>query len=343
MNMKPFVDKSIPKISRVQPGSAPGIHIPPSWEVAESTVTPEEIYLDRRKFLAGLGKVGLAAFIGCTLPGWMELPRAWGQVAPDRRSAGAGQGPELNGSNPVPTAESLTSRYNNFYEFTMDKSWVHVLAQALRTEDWTIRVEGLVKKPHLLNVESLLRRMPQEERIYRLRCVETWSATIPWMGFPLRDLVNLLDPLPSARFVRFKTFLNPNWAPGQKDRFWEPWPYVEGLRLDEALNDLAFIAVGMYGHPLHPQNGAPIRLVVPWKYGFKSIKSIVAIEFTRQAPTTFWQSMSPLEYDFWANVNPSVPYARWHQGMERVLGTGDTVATQPFNGYAGQVAGLYTP
>ena len=330
MNMK--LNRSSKKISR-KPVNAPGIHIPHSWEVAESAVTPEDIYLNRRNFLAGLSKVGLAALAVTTLPSWMSLPHAWGQVAS-----------EGNRSSSVPrsiTPESLTSRYNNFYEFTMDKSRVRELAGALPSEDWTIRVEGLVKKPGVLNVESLIRKMRQEERTYRLRCVETWTVTIPWRGFPLRDLVNLLDPLPSARFVRFKTFLNPNWAPGQKDRFWEPWPYVEGLRLDEALHDLAFIAVGMYGHPLNPQNGAPIRLVVPWKYGFKSIKSIAAIEFTRKAPTIFWQSMSPLEYDFWANVNPSVPYARWDQGVERVLGTGDTVPTQPFNGYAGQVAGLY--
>ena len=332
MNMKS--NKSSKKVSQ-KPVNVPGIHIPHSWEVAESTVTPEDIYLDRRKFLAGLGQVGLAAWAVTTLPGWLGPVHAWGQVA----LGGNRSNVDMRSTTP----ESLTSRYNNFYEFTMDKSRVREMAGALRSEDWTIRVEGLVKKPRVLNVESLVRKMQQEERIYRLRCVETWTATIPWRGFPLRDLVNLLDPLPSARFVRFKTFLNPNWAPGQKDRFWEPWPYVEGLRLDEALHDLAFIAVGMYGHPLNPQNGAPIRLVVPWKYGFKSIKSIAAIEFTREAGTTFWQSMSPLEYDFWANVNPSVPYARWHQGVERVLGTGDIVPTQPFNGYAGQVAGLYTP
>ncbi len=300
--------------------NAPALHFPRDWEIPESEVTLEDVYLNRRKFLEGLSYAGLAMMAGWALPS-----RARAQTS----------------RVDVLTPESLTGKFNNFYEFTPDKSRVRKMAKALPLESWTLHIKGLVKKPQTFGVEDLIRKISQEERVYRLRCVETWSAVIPWTGFPLRKLIAMAEPLSQARYVKFTTFLNPNIAPGQKDRFWEPWPYVEGLNLAEAMNDLAFMATGMYGHDLNPQNGAPIRLVVPWKYGFKSIKSIVEMEFTREAPRTFWQNMSPLEYDFAANVVPNVPYARWHQSVETLLGENKTVPTRLYNGYADQVASLY--
>ena len=299
---------------------APALYLPRDWEIAESEVTLEDVYLNRRTFLEGLGHAGLAMMAGWMLPSPLSA--------------------QTSKENSV-TPESLTGRFNNFYEFTPNKSRVRHLAQQLPLDGWSIRVTGLVKKPQVLAVADLMRKINQEERIYRLRCVETWSAVIPWTGFPLRKLIERAEPLASARYVKFSTFVNPNIAPGQKNRFWEPWPYVEGLSLAEAMHDLSFMATGMYGHALNPQNGAPIRLVVPWKYGFKSIKSIVEMEFTRTAPRTFWQDMSPLEYDFEANVVPEIPYARWQQNVETRLGEEKAVPTLPYNGYAGQVASLY--
>lgn len=300
--------------------NAPALYLPRDWEIPESEVTLEDVYLNRRTFLEGLGHAGLAVMAGWMLPAPLSA--------------------QISKENAV-TPESLTGRFNNFYEFTPNKSRVRHLAQQLPLEGWSIRVTGLVKKPRVLAVADLMRKINQEERIYRLRCVETWSAVIPWTGFPLRKLIEQAEPLASARYVKFSTFVYPNIAPGQKSRFWEPWPYVEGLSLAEAMHDLSFMATGMYGHALNPQNGAPIRLVVPWKYGFKSIKSIVEMEFTRTAPRIFWQDMSPLEYDFEANVVPEIPYARWHQNVETRLGEEKAVPTLLYNGYAGQVASLY--
>ena len=299
---------------------APALHLSRAWDIPESEVTLEDVYLNRRKFLEGMGHAGLAVMAGWLLP---ATARA-----------------QTSGRDLV-TSESLTGGFNNFYEFTPDKARVRQLAKPLPLAGWSIHIKGLVQQPRVVDVADLIRKFDQEERVYRLRCVETWSAVIPWTGFPLRKLIELAQPLSQARFVKFTTFINPNIAPGQKDRFWEPWPYVEGLSLAEAMHDLSFMATGMYGHSLNPQNGAPIRLVVPWKYGFKSIKSIVAMEFTREAPRIFWQDMSPLEYDFEANVVPQVPYARWHQTVETRLGENRTVATLLYNGYADQVASLY--
>ena len=314
----------------------PGIYLPKDWQVAETEVTPESVYLNRRHFLKGMGALGLSALAAAQSSGFTNPAMAWGQTVPDT----GGLSPSK--TNAV-TPESLATGFNNFYEFTPVKTEVKNMAGNLDTQGWTIKVGGLVRKPKTLDVEKVLRTIQKEERIYRLRCVETWTATIPWTGFPLKDLIALCEPLSKARHVAFKTFVDPNIAPGQKSRFWEPWPYVEGLRMDEALHDLTFIAVGMYGRELPAQNGAPLRLVVPWKYGFKSIKSIAAIEFTEREPNTFWQTMQPLEYDFLANVDPKVPYARWNQNVERVLTTGEdiTLPTRLFNGYAGQVASLY--
>ena len=300
------------------------IKTPKDWELPNQEITPENIYLRRREFLSTTLK-----FSAATL-GSLQL------ISPPSYAA------EENGVERIDfTPESIASRFNNFYEFGVEKDQLWKSAQKLATQNWTIEVGGLVKKPKTLEVETLIRQFPEEERIYRLRCVEAWSVVIPWLGFPLRLLIDQLDPLPSARFVKFSTFLLPNIALAQKNRFWEPWPYTEGLTLEEARHDLTFLATGIYGHPLPAQHGAPIRLVVPWKYGFKSIKSIVRIDFTEKTPETFYTSMSPLEYDFAANVNPAIPYARWHQAFERVPGKEETEETLLYNGYVDQVASMY--
>jgi sulfoxide reductase catalytic subunit YedY len=298
------------------------------WKLPEQQVTPEEVYLKRRDFLKTMGRVSLGAAALLMLP--PGLSRLWAATND------APSSPFL-----TPSSESTVSRYNNFYEFGTVKDRIWKLAESLDTSGWQIEVGGLVRKPQMLDAEKLIRKMPVEDRIYRLRCVETWSVVVPWTGFPLKVLIDQLEPLSGARYVKFTTFLDPNIARGQRSRFWEPWPYTEGLTIEEATHDLTFMATGIYGHSLPPHHGAPLRLVVPWKYGFKSIKSIVKIEFTKEEPETFWQSVSPLEYDFPANVIPHRPYARWHQEFERIPGQEETFKTELFNGYAKQVAHLY--
>jgi sulfoxide reductase catalytic subunit YedY len=300
------------------------IKIPKSWELPAQEITPEDIYLRRREFLTSTVKFGAAA-MAMMHPSSSSLWAAENSTMPTLET----------------TPELIASRFNNFYEFGTEKDQIWKSARKLQTKNWTIEVGGLVKKPMTLDVEALIRKFPEEERVYRLRCVEAWSVVIPWLGFPLRLLIDSLDPLSSARYVKFTTFLLPNIAAGQKKRFWEPWPYTEGLTLEEARHDLTFMATGIYGHPLPAQHGAPIRLVVPWKYGFKNIKSIVRIDFTDEMPATFYTSMSPIEYDFAANVNPDIPYARWHQAFERIPGKEGTEKTLLYNGYSEQVARMY--
>ncbi len=307
------------------------------WEISEKEVTPQAVYENRREFLKTMGHVGLGAAAIMMFPRVPGLSHAWAATGESGAAAKVSFPPEAD-----ITPSSIGSRFNNFYEFGTAKDKLWEMAQKLETDGWGIEVAGLVKKPRVLDAAALIKKMPSEERIYRLRCVEAWAVVLPWTGFELRELIRLLQPLSSARYVKFTTFLDPNIAAGQKKRFWEPWPYTEGLSLDEAMHELSFMATGIYGSPLPAQHGAPIRLVVPWKYGFKSIKSIVRIEFTRDEPETFWQNMSPLEYDFAANVIPKVPYARWHQEFERVPGKEGTVKTKLYNGYAAQVARLYS-
>ena len=237
------------------------------------------------------------------------------------------------------TAERLATTYNNFYEFGSHKG-ISSAAQALRIRPWAVRIDGLVERAMTVDIDTLLRSMPLEERVYRHRCVEAWSMTVPWSGFPMSALLDLARPLAAARYVEMYTFSDPQVAPGQHQA-WYPWPYVEGLTIEEAANELTFIATGIYGKPLPKQNGAPLRLAVPWKYGFKSIKSIVRLRFSDARPRTFWDRVQPREYGFWANVNPNVPHARWSQSTERVLGTNIRVPTQLFNGYAEFVQHLY--
>jgi sulfoxide reductase catalytic subunit YedY len=232
------------------------------------------------------------------------------------------------------------TNYNNFYEFSTNKEQVATLSQELPTSPWQIKVAGHVSKPATFDIDDLRKMFPQQERIYRLRCVEAWSMVIPWTGFPLASLLKVVEPTAKAKFVRFETLYSPKYMPGQRGG-WYSWPYVEGLRLDEAMHDLTILGTGLYGKPLPPQNGAPIRLVVPWKYGFKSIKSIVKIELVGSMPTSLWMQSAPNEYGFYANVNPEVSHPRWSQASERRIGEFFRRKTLPFNGYAEQVAHLY--
>jgi len=240
-----------------------------------------------------------------------------------------------------PTPYNDITNYNNFYEFGTDKYDPARLAQSLQVKPWTVEVSGLVQKPQTLDIDSILKSFPLEERIYRHRCVEGWSMVIPWVGFPLTAFLKRLNPLGSARYVQFTTRYDPKQMPGQRYGVLD-WPYVEGLRIDEAMHPLALLAVGLYGEELPKQDGAPIRLVVPWKYGFKSIKSIVKIKLVEKEPVTTWSAAAPSEYGFYSNVNPDVDHPRWSQKTERRIGEFYKRPTLLFNGYGDQVAGLYT-
>ena len=306
----------------------------PSWSISEGLATPQSAFVNRRDLIRSMGLAGLGLAAAATLP-------------TAARASEDGPGADLY---PAPrneafvldrelTPQEVNARYNNFYEFGSHKQ-IWRAAQALQTDPWDIMIDGLVEKPFTIGFEDLLRQVELEERLYRLRCVEAWSMTIPWTGFPLADLVSLAKPLASARYVRFETFMDPQVASGQRQR-WYPWPYVEGVTMDEAANDLAFMVTGAYGGPIDKQFGAPIRLALPWKYGFKSIKSIKRISFTDERPVSFWETILPQEYGFWANVNPEVPHRRWSQSQERILHTGETVPTLLFNGYGEHVAHLY--
>jgi sulfoxide reductase catalytic subunit YedY len=237
------------------------------------------------------------------------------------------------------TDEKINAHYNNFYEFNSSKDVVEQ-AQKLQIRPWMVKIDGMVEKPQEIGIDDLIRTMTLEERTYRHRCVEAWSMAIAWTGFPLAKLVNFARPLGSAKYVRMETFMDAKTAPGQRQT-WFPWPYIEGLTMAEATNDLAFLATGAYGHPMAKQHGAPLRLAVPWKYGFKSIKSIVRFTFTDQRPKGYWEALQSSEYGFWANVNPAVAHPRWSQASEEVIGTGERRPTLLFNGYGDYVADIY--
>ena len=303
------------------------------WEIAEREATPEALFLNRRALLSG----GAALGAGAILPSMSRLAHAADEVDPSAGLYPAKHNDLYKIAGDV-TPEKANAQYNNFYEFGMSKS-IYNAAQALKVRPWTIKFDGMVEKPMEMGIDDLLKKVTLEERLYRHRCVEAWSMTVPWTGFPLKAMLDLAKPLSSAKYVRFETFMDPKVAPEQRG-FW-PWPYVEGLTMAEAANDLAFMVTGAYGKPLAKSFGAPIRLHTPWKYGFKSIKSIVKVSFTDQRPKTFWEASGPSEYGFWANVNPQVPHPRWSQATEEVLGTGNRQPTQLFNGYAEYVADLY--
>lgn len=315
-------------------------------------ITPEPLYLNRRRLMRGLG----LALAGATLSG-CQLGRGRRTPQPDTGASGRGAGEDAEPAEtaiPAPTPQASADRdelghaltsyesiigYTNYYEFTLSKEGAARLARNLRTSPWEVQVDGLVAKPRRWTLEELL-AWPQEERIYRMRCVEGWAMVIPWVGFPLARILEEASPSAEARFVRFETLTDPEQMPGVKDRSF-PWPYVEGLRLDEAMHPLTILATGLYGKPLMPQNGAPVRLVVPWKYGFKSIKAIVRISLVAEMPISFWMETSPREYGFYANVNPDVPHPRWSQASERVIGQAGRRKTLLFNGYEEEVAHLY--
>jgi len=303
-----------------------------SWEIPEREATPEAIFLDRRTVL----KSG-AALAAC-LAGPTFAAHAEGFVDPSLGLYPAKRNEAFKLDRAV-TPEAINSHYNNFYEFGSTKQ-IAEAAEALKTRPWSVKIEGLVETPREIAIDDLLKIMPLEERLYRHRCVEAWSMAIPWTGFPLRALMNFAKPLSGAKYVRMETFKDPKIAPGQR-QFWYPWPYVEGLTIEEAAHDLAFMVTGAYGKPLGKSFGAPLRLATPWKYGFKSVKSIVRIAFVAERPKTFWEALGPTEYGFWANVNPEVPHPRWSQASEEVIGTGERRPTQLFNGYAAEVADLY--
>jgi len=294
-------------------------------------VTDPKLYISRRELMTGAAA-------------WTLWPAEGGAAGPAAPPLRAPRNAAFSVSEP-PTKFEHATTYNNFYEFGVDKDDPSRLAGSLRTRPWSVQVDGLVHKPRTFDIDELLRLFPLEERVYTLRCVEAWSMVIPWTGFPLASLLKRVEPTGSAAFVEFTTLLDPEQFPGQRPGFFGfslDWPYVEGLRLDEALHPLTLVTVGMYGRVLPNQNGAPIRVVVPWKYGFKSAKSIVRIRLVREQPVTSWSKANPREYGFYSNVNPAVSHPRWSQATERRIGEFRRRTTLPFNGYADQVASLYT-
>lgn len=302
-----------------------------SIPVKSSEITPYSQYVSRREFLKTAGVFsGAAALAACA-------PKGIQSAIPEKEAATPYALDELG--DPVNSFDDIV-HYNNFYEFTEDKEGVARLAQEFTTGPWTVDVYGLVRNPKTYGVEDLLNKFTQEERIYRLRCVEAWSMVVPWTGFSLASLLREADPTSDAQYVRFETIYRPEEMPGLKSPFY-PWPYQEGLRLDEALNELTILATGLYGLPMPNQDGAPIRLIAPWKYGFKSIKSIVRIELVAERPATFWNTVNAKEYGFYSNVNPQRPHPRWSQATERRIGEFGRRSTLMFNGYAEQVAHLY--
>ncbi|MBI3243788.1 MAG: protein-methionine-sulfoxide reductase catalytic subunit MsrP [Chloroflexi bacterium] len=299
-------------------------------KIPSSEITPEHVYLSRREFLKEMGLAVAGSFL-LSACGATDSPHV------DDGEAASGLADELG--DPATPYETITG-YNNYYEFSTHKETVAPSSKDFQTSPWTVQVGGLVNNPKTYDLDDLRRAFDQEEHIYRLRCVEAWSMVIPWTGFPLAKLLKEADPKTEAKFARFETLYDPAQMPGQKSG-WYAWPYVEGLRLDEAMNDLALMVTGLYGKDLPPQNGAPLRLAVPWKYGFKSIKAIVKIELVEEKPISLWMAAAPREYGFYANVNPEVDHPRWSQATERRLGELERRPTLMFNGYEEEVGYLY--
>ena len=302
------------------------------WELPESAATSEQHFRDRRRLVQGLAAGPILAGLGRFAPALAAAEDPSAALYPAKRND------KYALDRPL-TDEKHSTTYNNFYEFGMDKG-VWEEAQALKVRPWTVKIDGMVEKPMALAIDDLLKKVSLEERLYRHRCVEGWSMAVPWSGFPMAALVDLAKPLGAAKYVRMETFMDPATAPEQR-KFFYPWPYVEGLTMAEATNELAFLVTGMYGKPVPKQDGAPLRLVVPWKYGFKSVKSIVRFEFTDKRPKSYWEALQASEYGFWANVNPDVPHPRWSQASERVLGTNERRPTLIWNGYGEFVADIY--
>jgi sulfoxide reductase catalytic subunit YedY len=301
------------------------IRIPRGWEIPEREATPESVYLNRRQLLTAAGFLGVEGL----------LAAAGNSPYPAKRN------PQFTLDRPI-TEEWAATGYNNFYEFDEeDKTAVKDMVGNFQVSPWRIEVKGLVNKPRTYDVDDLVRTMPLEERLYRHRCVEAWSMAVPWTGFPFSELVKQVEPKPEAKYVRFESVYRPKEMPGQVRYRWYPWPYFEGLRMDEAMHPVAFTVTGLYGKPIPKQNGAPIRMALPWKYGFKGAKSIVKIEFIAKEPDTFWHRTGPSEYGFYSNVNPNKSHPRWSQATERVIPDMQRRPTLMYNGYEKWVAGLY--
>jgi methionine sulfoxide reductase catalytic subunit len=303
------------------------------WEIPERLATPEHLFFNRRAFLALSGAAALSLSTGASRAQRVaDLPDPTKDLYPAKRNDA------FTLDRPV-TDEKINTSYNNFYEFGSSKN-VAKAAQKLELRPWTVKIDGMVEKAQEIGIDDLIRKVPLEERLYRHRCVEAWSMAIPWTGFPVARLLELAKPLSSAKYLRMETFHNPSVAPGQRQT-WYPWPYVEGLTVAEAANELAFLVTGAYSKPVSKVQGAPLRLAVPWKYGFKSIKSIVRFTFTDQRPKSYWEALQSSEYGFWANVNPDVPHPRWSQATEELIGLNERRPTLIFNGYGDHVAALY--
>ena len=312
------------------------------WELPERITTPEALFCNRRQLLKGMGAIGGVLVADALVPNSALATHDEG--ASDDPSAGLYPVVE-NKTFTLDrelTSENFATHYNNYYEFGSQKE-IFKLAKELPIRPWTVTFDGLVEKEKILDIDDLLTMMPLEERLYRHRCVEAWSIAVPYSGFPLEALVDLARPLGSAKYVVMQTFEKPEIAHGQK-QFWYPWPYIEGLTIEEATNELAFVATGYYGKPIPKQNGAPLRLAVPWKYGFKHAKGLVRFTFSEKRPRSFWEKIQGSEYGFWANVNPDVPHPRWSQATEKFYGLDGVirVPTQLFNGYGEYVASLYS-
>jgi methionine sulfoxide reductase catalytic subunit len=310
-------------------------------KISSSEITPEHVYLSRRTFMKGIGAIALSstALAACGSPSQnaqSSLPTS----TPSPNNSLADPTANPNAPPDTPTSLDDITHYNNYYEFSQAKEPVADMAKNFKISPWTVQVGGFVQKPKTYAVEDLMKAFPQQERTYRHRCVEGWSMVIPWTGFPLASILKEVQPTSQAKFVRFTSVLAPDQMPGQQDPFFA-WPYIEGLRLDEAMNDLALVVTGLYGKPLPNQNGAPLRMAVPWKYGFKSAKAIVKIDLVADQPTTLWMAAAPDEYGFYSNVNPDRPHPRWSQETERRIGELGRRNTLKFNGYADEVAHLY--
>jgi sulfoxide reductase catalytic subunit YedY len=305
-------------------------------DVRSSEITPESVYLNRRSFLARTATVGAAAIAAGVLrelAGPHEIARAGTKIDGIQKS-------KFSTNEQITPAKDVEN-YNNYYEFSTDKYEPAGLAKNFRTRPWTVKIDGLVAKKKTLDIDSIMKLAPPEERIYRHRCVEGWSIVVPWVGFSLSELIKQAEPLGKAKFVEFTTLFDPGQMPGQRGGVLD-WPYVEGLRMDEAMHPLALLCFGMYGEQLPNQDGAPLRIVVPWKYGFKSAKAIVKISFKEHQPINTWNRSAPNEYGFYSNVNPNVDHPRWSQAKERRLGEFFKRPTLMFNGYGDQVASLYS-
>ena len=316
------------------------IKIPRGWEIPERLVTPEHVYLNRRKFLAGVSVAALGGVAGrrSEVDAWAKVPSVSG--GPDLPPIKAQRNARYTVDHPI-TSERVATHFNNYYEFTEIKDRVWQLAEDFHSRPWQIEIKGDVEKHRKIDVDELIHQMPLEERVYRHRCVEAWTIFVPWIGFPMKKFVEWCAPTSKARYVRMVSFFRPGEAEGQRLATWYPWPYYEGLTIEEATNELALLVVGAYGKTLPNQNGSPLRLHVPWKYGYKSIKGITLFEFTSKQPPNFWNVVVPNEYDFWANVNPAKPHPRWSQATERLVETGERVPTRLYNGYEQYAAYLY--